>query len=740
MPARRQRASHIPPSTPHPDGSEGEQWFKSLFTRTTSAIARISLDGRVIECNPAVLGLTGRSARFLKKNGISAVFKPECWKLVEAGFHHPIHDDGFVVETSALHADGHEIAVMVGITPAIVDASLVGHFIIIRNMTAQKIATDAWLETLQELREARDTLEVRVVERTRQLSESEARLRAVTDGLGEGILMTDLQDTILFANPRICELTGYSSAELIGAQAEALLSPQGERPAMRPPNRQWSAGNSERWETQMLRKNGSVFWAETTATPVRDGSRGIVGTISAITDVTERREFEKRLEQQAYYDSLTDLPNRLLFLERLESAFAVRDKGHGRLAIVFVDIDNFKLINDTLGHQAGDLLLKCAAQRLQACVRGGDTVGRLSGDEFTLLLENVDGEPEAYEIAERTRRKLAEPMNLLGQKVTVSASLGVALAGDEDLSATDLLRNADVAMYESKQAGKGATTLFTQTMRRRAAEHLRLEADMHTALERGEFVLYYQPILDLERREIVACEALVRWRHPTRGVIGPDKFIGLAEETGMILEIGEWSLREASRQVRLWQIGGSPVLAANVNVSPLQLREQGLLEVIARCLDESGLSPEFLKLEITETVMVKDTQMITERLRAIHHMGVSLSLDDFGTGYSSLSHLLSMPIDNLKIDRSFISRLGRDPDATAVVKAVIRLADSLGLSVTSEGIETADQLRLIREMGGAWGQGYYFSPPLPPEKFARLLNSSLRDMRRWAARDASEAA
>lgn len=440
--------------------------------------------------------------------------------------------------------------------------------------------------------------------------------------------------------------------------------------------------------------------------------------------VCTKNELEQRvaertqaLTHQAFHDTLTNLPNRALFLDRLERALAQAKRTGKAVAVLFVDLDDFKVVNDSLGHEAGDMLLQAVAQRLNAEVRLGDTVARFGGDEFTLLLEEINGSSEAERVAERVCDALRTPVRVSGRELFPSASVGIAILGGEGATPKELLRGADIAMYHAKANGKACYLLFDRSMNDKAIERLELEADLRRGLEQGEFRLYFQPIVDLISGQIREVEALVRWEHPVHGLILPTKFIPIAEESRLIVPLGQWVLYEACRQTRVWrdQYPQEMELVVNVNVSAQQLAHPGLLEYILSILTETGLPSACLKLEVTESIMVADVEAVAGRLSALRNLGIQIAMDDFGTGYSSMAYLSSLPLRTLKIDRSFVGRLGASGEEQAIVRAIITLAKSLGLSVTSEGIETAEQLGYLKSLDCDLGQGFYFSRPVPPE-------------------------
>ncbi|MFN8558042.1 MAG: EAL domain-containing protein [Dehalococcoidia bacterium] len=457
-------------------------------------------------------------------------------------------------------------------------------------------------------------------------------------------------------------------------------------------------------------------------------------------DVTHRRAVEDQLAGLAFHDPLTGLPNRALFADRLDHALRRCQRYDEQIAVLFLDLDRFKVINDSLGHAAGDTLLVTVAERLRASVRPGDSVARFGGDEFTVLLESIVDPRDAVRVAERILDALRRPVTLEGREVVVNGSIGLTLHGPgagrratdeppgpaaDPTGPADLLREADVALYRAKAAGRSRVMVYDPAMSARAVEQLDLEADLRQALERQELRLVYQPMIDLITGRIRGMEALVRWFHPVRGLASPAEFIPLAEETGLILPMGRWVLAEACRQARTWQqrLPDGDGLVMSVNLSAREFQSPDLVAAVAATLLESGLDPACLELEITESALMDDAPATVQTLNALKTLGVRLALDDFGTGYSSLSYLRSFPVDRLKIDRSFISGLSSDDGIMSIVLAVTRLAHALGMEVTAEGIETAAQLACSKAVYADHGQGYYFSRPLDSELMTALLDA-----------------
>jgi diguanylate cyclase (GGDEF)-like protein len=440
----------------------------------------------------------------------------------------------------------------------------------------------------------------------------------------------------------------------------------------------------------------------------------------------ERRHAEEQLEHLAHHDPLTGLPNRSLFHDRLGQAIARAHRSGRLVALMFLDLDRFKQINDTLGHEAGDRVLQVAAARLRAHLREGDSVSRLGGDEFTVLLEDVEGSDQVRGVAHKLLRAFAEPVALEGRDFYVTLSLGIALYPRDGPDADTLIKHADTAMYQAKSEGRDNFQFYLPDMGAAASERLTLEGSLRQALERGELLLHYQPVVRLADGEIAGVEALLRWRHPREGLLEPGRFIGIAEQTGLIVPIGDWVLREACAQSARWQAGGLRPLRVAVNLSARQFRKAGLAESISAALRESGLDSRWLTLEITESLLMENAAASGAVLESLKEMGAHMALDDFGTGYSSLAYLKHFPIDVIKIDRSFVSDIPGDADDAAIVRATIGLASSLGMQTTAEGVETRAQLEFLREHGCRYGQGYLFSEAVPAAEFEAMLREERR--------------
>ncbi|MEO6603146.1 MAG: EAL domain-containing protein [Polyangiaceae bacterium] len=475
--------------------------------------------------------------------------------------------------------------------------------------------------------------------------------------------------------------------------------------------------------------DGNVRWVSTTKLPLHDRDGNTVGTFGISRDITQRKLAEALLHLRAFYDPLTGLPSRALFLDRLQQRFRRSREipDNSPFAVLFLDLDRFKAINDSLGHQAGDDLLVGAARRLESCLGAGDTLARLGGDEFTALLDDISDPSDAVRMAERFHEQLSTSLDVSGHEVFTSVSVGIALSSAGYERPEDMLRDADTAMYRAKAGGRGGYQMFAVDMHQRAVSSLRLETDLRRALERQEILPHYQPIVDLLTGAVVGFEALARWRHPTRGMIAPDLFIPVAEDSGLVGAIGEWMLTEACRQTREWQrkYPQWSNLGISVNVSSWQLAREGLIDQVGRALSATGLAPSCLALEITESMLMHNLQAGAGVIQRLHAMSVRLHLDDFGTGYSSLAYLHSFPVHALKVDKSFITRMDLSSEPSTIVKAIVTLAHNLGIEVIAEGIETSAQAEALRALRCERGQGFLFSRALPAEEAERILTDGL---------------
>ncbi len=555
---------------------------------------------------------------------------------------------------------------------------------------------------------------------------SERRFRGLVQNASDTILICSGPGSISYQSPGAEMSWGHADRSLLETQLAALCAAE-DQPTLAAMWEQLLSlpanGSASRSTEVRLRVGGGEFrHAHLIATNSLDDP-AIAGVVVTIRDITERKAFEEQLTRQAFYDPLTNLPNRVLFRDRLEQALVRAGRRRDAVGLLFIDLDNFKLVNDSLGHHVGDKLLIEAADRLRGCVRAQDTVARLGGDEFVVVLDLLNGEVDALPVAKAIAEQFSHPFVLDGRSVVVTASIGVAISDAGRQHTESLLRDADVAMYRAKSDGRARFVVFEPSMHRDTLARLELENDLRRALENKELRVFYQPIVQLGTARLREVEALVRWQHPTRGLVSPGDFIPMAEETGLIIPLGQWVLEQACHQAASWQRSfphEQPVMLS-VNLSPRQFGHPDLVADVTATLRDAGLAPGSLKLEITEGVIMHDAEASIRTLWELKALGVQLAIDDFGTGYSSLSYLKRLPLDVLKIDRSFVSGLGNSQEDAAIVHAIMALAKSLNLKVTGEGIETPEQAALLGEWGCDWGQGYLFGRPVDGSATSALM-------------------
>lgn len=559
---------------------------------------------------------------------------------------------------------------------------------------------------------------------TGRLAHETHLIAKVMDHLAEAVVILDAEFRVASVNPAFTAITGYTAKDVTGRAPPflpALRRDKGLYAAMRT-----ALAGAGRWEGEVwdARRNGEAYAERLSIAAIADAG-GVRHYAAVITDVTRRKADEERIRYQANFDALTGLPNRALFLDRLSQALPTMARAGARLGLMFIDLDGFKLVNDTLGHDLGDHLLREAAARLGKCVRSGDTVARLGGDEFTVIMPNLHEPRDAPLVATRVLEALAKPFDLNGHEAFVSASIGITVFPDDARDANGLLRNADTAMYRAKEQGKANFQFFTAELNREVKERLIVKNGLSKALERGEFSLYYQPKLDLKSGRITSVEALMRWHNRDLGMVSPARFIPVLEETGLVVEVGAWAIRTACAQHKAWKEAGLPPVRVAVNLSARQLREISFVTVFERALKESGVGPEGLEIEITESMLMSDSARTVVALRDLSDMGVRIAMDDFGTGYSSLSYLRRFPIDTIKIDRSFVADIVSNPDDAEIIRTIITMGQTLNRWVVAEGVETEEQMALLKSYTCDEIQGYYLSPPLPADKLTRFLQERM---------------
>lgn len=559
---------------------------------------------------------------------------------------------------------------------------------------------------------------VRDLTKQKKTAEELFSLKKAVENMQVGVTITDMHRKILYVNRSEAELHGYSSAEELIGQDVRIFAP---------PDRWNSMGPKQlterfRRESVNIRRDGSLFPVELMSDVVTDSEGEVVNIVTTCEDITERRNAEETIQHKAYYDDLTNLPNRMLFHGRLEQAISEQRGKNKLIAVMFLDLDRFRTINDSLDHDTGDLLIYSVAQRLQCCVRSKDTVSRLGGDEFLIMLPELNTAQEAIIFAKQILKEIAKAFTLNGRELYVTASIGISLYPSDGDNVSTLIKNADTSMYYVKSQGRNNYQFYSPAMNARNLEHLIMENHLRKALPQKELLLNFQPQIDLSSGRTIGVEALMRWHHPEMGLISPSDFIPLAEETGLIVPIGKWLLYHACEQIMNWRKEGFCLQRIAVNLSLRQFQLTNLLDTIEKILKRTGLEPKSLELELTESVIMQNQEKAVATLRELSLMGIHLSIDDFGTGYSSFNYLKYLSINKLKIAPNFAAGIGKDPNDEAICKTIITLAHSLNLKVLAEGVETAEQLEFLRLHECDEVQGYLFSKPLPAEKVCRILD------------------
>ena len=667
--------------------------LRQLIASTLDAVVTIDRDGNVIEWNPQAEATFGLKARDVIGKALPAAIVPERLYVLMLQMLDRYRRGGKTgllrrrVESSARRATGEHFPVELTIDP--IGSGLDQTF-------------TAFIRDISDRRRAQHELETR-----------EKRFRTIVEKSWSGVMLLDREFNMQYAASSTLHILGYEEDDLLGKSFLAYVHPHDFASAQTLFTKLVTQEKPEvHGEMRFRHRSGNWVWLEGFAQNML-GDPSVASVVLNYRDVSQRKQTERQLEYQAYYDSLTGLPNRLLFRDRVVNALPAARRNRLGLAIMYLDLDGFKLVNDALGHSIGDLLLADAAMRLKVCLRASDTVSRIGGDEFAMLINELTATDAVAGIARKLLDSLAAPFSIGGHELFITASIGVSFYPADGDDVETLLKCADAAMYRAKELGRNRAQIFTQSMNERYTRRLTLEQNLHHAIEREQLEVFYQPIYDRTRRRISSVEALVRWNDPVRGLVEPGEFISLAEETGMIIPIGEFVLRSTCRQLRQWHEAGVSWLRAAVNISAVQLQQPGFVEMVMQTITESGLAPSMIELEVTETVAIDNIDVSMKVLRVLKELGVSIAIDDFGTGHSSLVYLKQFPIDTIKIDKEFLRDLATDDTAAAIVSSVINLAHTMRLSVVAEGVETEEQYSLLRYYACDRMQGFLFSKPVP---------------------------
>jgi len=680
--------------------AEKEQQYKSLYELNPDAVYTVDLYGNFLSSNPACEKVTGYQVEDLLTTPLVNLVASEDYERAMYNFRRSARGEPRNFEMTIIHRRGHRVTLNVTNVPIVINDQIVGIYGIAKDITEQLLA------------EA-------------EKAEASQRYQTLVESIDAIVWEIDLRTrNYTFVSPQAENVLGYQIEQWMEGQFwEATVHPEDlDNARTMIATAVQERQHSLEIEYRMIAKDGSTVWLKDNISIFMQDDQPL--TLRGIMfDITERKKTEEKVRRLAYYDGLTGLPNRMLFEDRLQVEIARARRNHRKVAVMVLDLDRFKVINDTLGHMKGNELLKSVADRLSGCLYEDDTISRIGGDEFTFIIPDIVEVQDAVKVAQRLYESMARPFDLEDQEMFITGSIGISLYPDDGMDISELIKNAETAMYRAKEQGRNNYQLYTTAMNAHASERLALENDLRKALDRQEFVVFYQPQINASTGKIIGLEALIRWQHAALGMVSPAQFIPLAEETGLIVPIGEWVLRTACEQMKGWHDAGFPKIRVAVNLSARQFMRDDLVDMVRRILKETGLEAEYLDLEITESVTMQNVDRAVQTLNELRDLGIQISLDDFGTGYSSLSYLKNFPIYTLKIDRSFVRDITTDPDDAAIATSIIAMAHSLKLHVVAEGVELEEQLKYLIERGCHEMQGYFFSPPLPAAGIEELFES-----------------
>ncbi|WP_018754827.1 bifunctional diguanylate cyclase/phosphodiesterase [Paenibacillus terrigena] len=681
---------------------ESDERYRSLFEHNLDGVMSFTKDGGFVNMNPRATVITGEQK--ISFTAFLSMCRPEDVAGLERCYERTLQGEAQKCQAVMTNRHGDTLDLSITPVPVFLHEEIAGVFMIVRDITKRK-------------------------QTERELQESEEKLRSVIQSATDAIIISDDRSMIISWNKGAETMFGYQEHEVLGKPLSTVI-PEGfgsahESSVERFVHTEIPKVTGATVELVGLRKDGTEFPLELSLASWKTGDQIFFTNI--IRDITERKLAEQKINHMVYHDSLTGLPNRRYFEEKLQKAVATAMEEQREAFVMFLDLDGFKLVNDSLGHDFGDLLLKEVAGRILQCVEGNGVVSRLGGDEFTIILEDIT-EQEALHIADQIIHLIEMPILIDGHELYVTTSIGISRYPDDGADSRTLMKRADTAMYSAKEQGKNNYRIYAPAMQLVTDQKIFLQNELNRALENKELILYYQPQISMKDGSIAGMEALIRWNHPTKGIIPPDQFIAHAEETGLIVPIGEWVLRTACRQNKEWQVQGFPPMRVAVNLSARQFLKKNLVQFVENVLEETGLAPDYLELEITEGTML-DVQRSTDALEKLKKLGVHIAIDDFGTGYSSLSYLTNFPLDKLKIDQSFIRDMPTNLNNKAIVSTIISMARHLNLQVIAEGVETEEQLHFLRDEICDEVQGYLFSKPLSVEEMEQYFIRSMVEVR-----------